>query len=356
MKKILSLLLACALAVGLLSSCSNSTDDPETNTPSPSQNVTTSEEVGDPAGDTADYVPVTIENNGITTTYEKAPERVVVLSYTIAELFVALGLEDNIIALAPQMNQITEVQEQYRDAIAALPVFPDSGMTDGVPTLETILSYEPDFVMGTVYSFFAQNCGEPADYAANNINIYAAEGTCVAEPTLQNVYNDIENIAKIFGVEDRAEKLIADFESRVEKVETTMEGVDPVSVFVFDTDLGQGVLYTTAGATLEDYLIKLAGGRNIFADLNEQYARVSFEEIIAQDPEYIIVTNYYTDDDAQTKIDYFKSQPEFSELTAVKNDNFLILSGLEAWPGLQSVNGLEKIAEALHPEVFSAEG
>ena len=43
---------------------------------------------------------VVIDNFGITTTYDKAPERVVPLSYDAAQILVALGLEDKIVGVA----------------------------------------------------------------------------------------------------------------------------------------------------------------------------------------------------------------------------------------------------------------
>ena len=43
---------------------------------------------------------VVIDNFGVTTTYDKAPERVVPLSYDAAQILVALGLEDKIVGVA----------------------------------------------------------------------------------------------------------------------------------------------------------------------------------------------------------------------------------------------------------------
>ena len=60
---------------------------------------------------------VTIHNFNRTTTYEEAPERAVVLSYSIAEVMAALGLEDNVIALAPSMYTFEQVLPEYQDIL-----------------------------------------------------------------------------------------------------------------------------------------------------------------------------------------------------------------------------------------------
>lgn len=339
MKKVLSLILVSVLLCGLFAGCQNSSE---------SETSSSAE-----ASSSGSSYPLTIENNGVTTTYTEAPERVVVVEYPAAEIMTALGLEDKIVAVAPSMNSIDEVMEEYRDTIAELPTFPENSLTNGTPNLEAVLSMEPDFVYGTSYSFDASACGSLEDYAANDIATYASEGTYVEEPTMDNLYNDIMNIGKIFDVQDRAEQLVSEIQEREQAVADAVEGASEVPVFVFDYDMGQGVLLTTGGPTLEDYMIQLSKGTNIFGDLGTQYANVSVEEIIAKNPEWIIVTNYYTADDGQNKVDYMKSLPELAEVPAVANDNFLILSGLAVWPSLQSIDALEAIAQSLHPECFN---
>ena len=356
MKKTISLLLALVLIVGAFAGCANKEQEAEITEPQSEkveETTVNEEEKPQEVEEVVSNYPVTIENNGITATYESAPERVVAVEYPVAEILVALGLGDKVVALAPSMNTIDEVMPELRDEVAEIPLFPDGGMNNGTPTLEAILATEPDFVYGTMYSFFPQNCGTAEDYKANNINIYATEGTCVEKPTLENLYHDITNLGMIFDVRERADELIAELREREENVKKAVEGLDAKSVFVLDMDMGNGTYMTTGGATLEDYMIALAGGKNVFDEVGKQYANAAVEEIISKNAEYIIVTNYYTADDGQIKVDRMKNSPDFKDLTAVQNDNFLILSGLAVWPSLQSLDALEAMAEFLHPEAFN---
>lgn len=73
-------------------------------------------------GAMAEEEPVVIENMGRTTTYEEAPETAVALSYSIAEIMVALGLEDKIVAIAPSMYILDQVSEEYRETVGSFPV------------------------------------------------------------------------------------------------------------------------------------------------------------------------------------------------------------------------------------------
>ena len=98
----------------------------------------------------AEEEPVVIENMGRTTTYEEAPETAVALSYSIAEIMVALGLEDKIVAIAPSMYILDQVSEEYRETVGSFPVLEGSY---GVPTLETVLDTGADLSLATPIRF-----------------------------------------------------------------------------------------------------------------------------------------------------------------------------------------------------------
>ncbi|MDO5425524.1 MAG: ABC transporter substrate-binding protein [Eubacteriales bacterium] len=298
--------------------------------------------------------PVTIENNGTTITYEAAPERVVVLSYEVAEVMAALGLSDKVVALAPCMNRIDEALEEYQEVISEMPLFEESGMTNGVPNLETVLSVEPDFVYGSFYSFFSVNCGAAEDYLANEIGIYAADSTWAEEKSLENLYQEISNIGKIFGVEERAQEVIEELRAREAAVTAAVEGLESVPVFVLDYDNGDGTFTSVGNKAYAHALVALAGGENIFGDVEESYVTVSPEEIIARNPQAVLTISYYTEDDGQNKIDTMMNSEDFQEVDAVTEENFLALGGLAfgASAGMQSLDALEAIAEFLHPEAF----
>lgn len=102
-KRVLALFLCAVMTIGLCA-CGN-----------------TQGQTGTSGGGDTDE-PVVIENMGITTTYEKAPESAVALSYSIAEIMVALGLKDKLVAVAPSMYILDQVSEEYRADVGSLPL------------------------------------------------------------------------------------------------------------------------------------------------------------------------------------------------------------------------------------------
>lgn len=334
MKRLIALVMSLAMALGLCACAGTGRQ-----TDSPSGNDISMNENGDK--------PVVIENMGRPTTYEKAPETAVALSYSIAEIMVALEQEDKIVAVAPSMYMLEQVSDEYRETVGSFPVLEGSY---GVPTLETVLNTNAEFVFGDAYSFYATSVGTAEDFDAANVKIYATEGTYIKGSNLENLYNDIINAGKIFRADARAEELVAQLREREREVREKVSGLEPVRVFYFDSDSGGGVdMSTIGGIGLQNYMITLAGGENIFADEEAQFFTTSWEEVIDRDPDYIVVCDYYGEDYAKGKINELKTNPETAEMDAVKNDRFVIVPGLAMFPSLENMDVIEQIAEELHP-------
>ena len=203
-----------------------------------------------------------------------------------------------------------DVLPEYQEAVAAMP-FITEGLNSGTPNLETVLDQDPDFVLGTYYNFFPVNCGAPEDYEAAGANVYAQEGTYVAGATLENTYNDILNLGQIFHVEERAQELVAEMRAQADEITTKLAETEPVSTFVYDS--GEGTMLSIGGVGLENELLTLAGGANIFADQESRYFDASIENIIEANPSAIIVYDYSISADSEQKIEYLKSLSELSE-------------------------------------------
>ncbi|MDO5378850.1 MAG: ABC transporter substrate-binding protein [Clostridia bacterium] len=290
---------------------------------------------------------VVIENMGRTTAYETAPESAAALSYSIAEIMVALGLEDKIVAVAPSMYILDQVSEEYREAVGSFPLLKGNY---GVPSLETVLDTNAEFVFGDSYSFYASSVGTPEDFEAAGVKVYATEGTCYKDATFENIYNDILNIGRIFRVEERAQELVAQLRERAAVLEEKVGGLEPVSVFYFDSDTGGGVEMATIGNTgLQSLMVRMAGGENIFGDVDGQFITVSWEDVVDRDPTYIVVCDYYGEGYAEEKIEGMKTNPATMEMDAVKNDRFIVVPGLAMFPSLECMDAVELMADGLHP-------
>lgn len=298
----------------------------------------------------AQQAQVAIDNMGQMTIYDKAPERAFLFSYSMAEYFAALGLEDKVAAIVPGMYAISDVLPKYRPIVESMPLVTD-GLVDGSPnSIEVVLAQEPDFAFGDSYNFLAATGGTPKDYERAGIKIYATEGTWVPKASLENTYQDILNLGKIFRVEERAQALVDSMRAEEQEVRDRLKGVAPVSVFAYDS--GEGRLFTIGGGGLENELISIAGGKNIFEDEDKHYFNASIESVIERNPDAVLVWDYNITAAVDVKIGYLKGLAEMADVNAIRNNRFSSVPCYAVFPSIQNVEAIKTIAKGLHPELF----
>lgn len=290
------------------------------------------------------YYPITIKSKDYETVIEKPVEKAVVFGYENAEFMAALGLADKIAYFYGGHQTIDAVLPQYREQLKNIKNLESD--TSTAPSLEHMLDYEPDVIILPSYIFFVEGFGTREDYVKNNIPLYVLEGTYVPHCTIENTYNDIINIGKIFHKEAEAMSLVSQMKARITTVMKKMRGKKEVKVFAFDCELN-GKLVTWGGAGLANNLLTLAKGKNIFAGIEKQFPHVSWEELVDSNPDLIIIDAYEDDNGGQTKIDMLKNNPLTAELDAVKNDRFLVIPLFSIFPGLQNVDTVENIANKI---------
>ncbi len=298
------------------------------------------------------YEAVTIDNYNLTTEYDKKPEKVVCLSLNSAEIIAALGEADSIVAVQTGNNNIDDVIPDLYADLKDVDI-PDTINTGMPPTLEAMLDLKPDFVAMNGYYFFVPFFGTVEDYQQNDVKLYVTEGSYVDNCTIDNTYDDIRNIGSIFGENEKAEELISGMKDRFVGVEEKIQSAEKISVMAFDS-ISEDGLYTIAGGNgLEQQLLDMAGANNIFSDIESDFSTVSIEEIVARNPEYIVIHAYTcNENDAQSKIDALKAQKELEDVDAIKNDKFIIVNMVQVTPGLQNADFVEEVAKAIHADLF----
>ena len=165
--------------------------------------------------------PLTVENCGQTVTFERAPERTVALGQNSAEVLLLLGLEDRMAATAFWPNAVLPELEESNSAVDVL--------TIEFPTLELVLSTQPDFVAAMLVTLLGPDSkvAKREDFEALDIPTYLSPSACSTELTANDAYGsrdelwsmdllylEIDELSRIFNVADRGQALIADFKAR----------------------------------------------------------------------------------------------------------------------------------------------
>lgn len=329
MKKLVSLILSLALVFSL-AACGGQTAQ----SPAPTQS---------PAQSDAAEGPVTIENGGRTLTFGEVPQRVVCLNMQMTEMMLMLGLGDKVIYTC---YTNAEPMVQIKDAFNAIPL-----LSEKYPSTEVLLGAEPDLVLGQRFGFTEDKAGTVETLADHGLPAYVSEGTLASEEKIENIYLDIENLGKIFRVEDRAEALIGEMQDKVAAVAEKTAGVeDKITVFVMDS-VKENEMYTCA-KSMETEVIKLAGGINVCeSDSAEQWFYVSAETLIDKNPD-VILFNQYGSTPVEEKIAAITSNPALANVDAVKNRRFMTTVLQDVNESVRVADTVTRFAHSFYPELF----
>ncbi|MBJ6643321.1 ABC transporter substrate-binding protein [Streptomyces sp. BSE7-9] len=288
--------------------------------------------------------PVTIDNCGVRTTYDEPPARVVTIHQHPAELMLSLGLRDHMVGTAfPDSAVIPELKKDY----ASIPE-----LAKREPSFETVLEAEPDLVYGGYGSAFAENEGRSRKaFADAGIDTHLNREYCGEKRvTMKDTYDEVRTIGAIFGVPDRADELVADLRARVDKAATAVKGEPQVPVFVYDS--GDKAAFTAGGKSLGTELIRLAGGTNVFADLDDVFGDVSWEQVVERKPEVIAIYDYAGAGSVERKKEFLLAQPALKDVPAIRKKRFVVLPLTATLVGVRSAYAVEDLARGIHPESF----
>ena len=287
--------------------------------------------------------PLTIQNGDHTLVFEKAPERAVSLNGHTTETMLSLGLAPKMVGTAYLNHPILDSLKAEYDAI---PILSDG---TGSPSLEVVLGTEADFTYGRQSAYRDTAVATVDTLKEMGVDAFAVKGTLIKGATMDDVYDDIYNLGKIFDIQERAAGLIARIKGEIAETHAVVADVkEPVRVMVYDS--GDDVIYTT-GKALQTNLIELAGGKNVFDDLSETWSSVSWEEAVARSPDVIVINDYGTIS-AEAKIAMLKGNPALASMPAIQNDRFVILPLPSAFEGVRNPDAVRTLAKGFYPELF----
>ena len=197
------------------------------------------------------------------------------------------------------------------------------------------------------------------------VNSYVSPGMCATKKAtgdmygsrqklwdMTYLYQEIEDFAKIFNVEDRGQAVIADFKKREADLrqEFSKNKKDLSFVFWFSSASPSADAYVGGKNSPSGFIASLMGGHNAITSETE-WPTVGWESIIAANPDVIVVSsldrNRWALDNAEEKIKFLKSDPAVSQLDAVKKGHIVVLDGQAMNPTIRTIYGAEQVGEQL---------
>jgi len=272
-----------------------------------------------------------VDQAGRVVRIEKMPEKIISLAPSNTEILYALGLEDRLVG-------VTEYCD-YPEAAKEKPKIGGFSTVD----IEKVVEIQPDLIL-------AANIHEAE--VIPQLERLGLTVLAVDSKTVEEVLESIKLVGRATGKEEAAAQLTAEMEKRIKAVTDKTAALSETQrprVFYI---LWHDPLMTAGRETRIHELIEKAGGINIARDLAGEYPKPSLEAVIMANPQVIIAGSGHGNGQ-DIPVQFALTEPRLAEVEArQKGRIYGIDSDLTSRPGPRIVDGLEKLAEFIHPELF----
>ena len=336
MKKMVSLTLAGVMALSLMACTAQSGSASSENTSAPSSVSQTADEAQTPETVTITSLNASKEETELVVPY--APQRIAILDMASLDILNALGVGDRVVGTAS--TSLEYLQDYINDDIANLGTIKEAD-------LEAVMACEPDviFIGGRLSSSYdALSEIAPVVYLATDTELGVVE----------SVQQNATTIASMFGLEDKVDELMADFDARITALQTVSEG--QTAIVGMCTSGSFNVLGNDGRCSIIGVEV---GFENIGVDANIDTSthgnEASFEFIVEKAPDYIFVM----DRDAAIGTDGAKLAQEIMEnelvmsTEAYKNGNIVYLAHPAVWYTAEGgITALDLMLQDLESELL----
>ncbi len=304
---------------------------------------------GGEAAGAAEGYPVTVDNCGTEVTLEQAPERVFTIKSTSTELMLALGLEDRIVG---QAFQDGPVPERWADEAADIPI-----ISDEAPGQEAVLEHEPDLVLaGWESNLAADTAGERDTLAKLGVDTYVAPSACQGEEhqpdpmTYDLLFSHFEEAGRLLGAPDAAADLVAEQRADLEEVPRAEDGTTALW-----WSSGTETPFVGGGIGAPAMVMDAVGLDNVAGDLDQTWSSLGWESIVDADPDVLVLVDAAWNT-AEHKIEHLESSPVTRDLTAVRQERYLVVPFPAGEAGVRSVPAAQSLADQLDEHGLLAGG
>jgi iron complex transport system substrate-binding protein len=164
--------------------------------------------------------------------------------------------------------------------------------------------------------------------------------------TIGDVLADIRRVGEVTGRAEEAEALLADLDRRLAAVRDRIAGRPRPRVLALEW-----LDPPFAGGHWVPEMIALAGGIDVFGEPGGHSARLTWDQVVAADPDMIVVMPCGFDEaGAREQIATIAGRPEWQALPAVREGRVFPVdaNGCFSRPGPRLVEGVERLAAIFH--------
>ena len=249
----------------------------------------------------------------------KKYNRIVVLDPATVEMIYMLGAEDKIVGVANLERSKVWPEEK----VAKL----ESVGTFMKPSLEKIIALKPDLVIMSALT------GEELNNGLKSNNIEAKR---VQANSIEEIFTNFLEVAKMLGKENEANKIIAEKKAKLEEIKKMATG-NKKGLFV----MSASPLMVFGNDNLPNDIMKLLNIKNIAENQKGRNPIVTPEFIIKENPDIIITL-------LPNPSQIVTTNPQLKNVNAIKNSKFIVVNSSQILRGSpRTIDQIEEIAKAV---------
>lgn len=270
--------------------------------------------------------PISVTDDlGRVVRFSTPPGRIVSMAPALTEILFSLGLDEKIVGVTDYCNYPPEALSKTR--IGGLNA-----------NIERILALRPDLVVGVAGLYQQENL--------TRFDRFHIPYFIVDPASIDKIFETYLTLGVVTGVQQTAREKVRQLQNRLDRVRNAVKPYPPTRLlYVVDKE---PLISVGNGSYLSD-LIRDAGGLNIAGRVEKPYPVLSLEYVIQQDPQVIILA---TDADRRLTDQDRRFWARWSSVSAVRDGKiYKVDRDLLNRPGPRVMDGLEELAQLLHPAV-----
>ena len=288
---------------------------------------------GETAAETQ-YPVTVVDQAGREVVIEAEPQKLVSGYYISTSVLIALDLDEKMVGIEAKANK----RAIYQLAAPELIALPNVGTAKEFD-LEGCAALEPDLVILPL----------KLKSAAATLEGLGIDVLLVNPENQELLTGMITMIATATNTQDKADALLGFTATQEDYLAEILAGAAAPSVYL----AGNSSLLSTAGnAMYQSDMIRLAGGVNVAAAIEDAYwVEIDYEQLLTWNPEYIILAS-----DATYTVEDVLADPILADCAAVVGGHvYQMPSKAEAWdsPVPSGILGAMWLANVLHAELLT---
>jgi iron complex transport system substrate-binding protein len=264
---------------------------------------------------------VITDETGRTVTVPDHPHRVVCLVPSITDTVFALGSGDDVVA----------VSDYTTHPPAALKKPSIGGLVK--PSIETILSFHPDLVLGTSIPGATETAAQLQNVG---VPVYLVD-----PHGLSGILRSVGSVGEALNRVPQAAALNANLNQRIEAVRARSAGKPAPKVLV---PVWYDPIITIGKNAFISQLVETAGAKSVTDDLLPDWPEVSMETVVTRAPEALVLIR-----GGKISIEMLQKRPGWSSLPAIQSGKvYYVDTGIQE-PSPVAIDALEELAREFHP-------